>query len=441
MIDFFAIMMILLYYLAFIVYYQFLFPVKEHRIPQLLLILTLLITYVCLNTWNLSIFNFPVIMIIMIVGLRFSTRMQWNQATYAGATCVMTAYCFRGIFTAIGAFLYKRYAFFSNTYIYYIITLFALPASLMLLGVLRRTLFPDIKIKQFLNNGSQLKLAIIYVMAAAIDLFVINTGRYLSPNWNWYMEIALGTCTLTLFMLIYAIHQSIRSTELLEYQWKTKALEDQYYRQLQHYKSYQKYTESFRAFRHDYKFMMGTLKSLIRLNDIENAVQLLDDIYDDIQKKVLIHKKYSNNVALDAMLQDLANICTGKEIRFSFNVFAPRNTNLTLLDAIRIFSNITNNAVEACEKVPVSERFIKITSRNDQQWVILEVTNSYDGQVIVKKGKFITTKSDKYSHGFGLGIVQEIVENVGGFVIYDAALENKTFLTRVHVPRVQDKSS
>lgn len=441
MIIFFDATMVLLYYLVFILYYQFLFPIKRHRVPQILMILTLLITYVCLNTWSLSILNFPAVMVIMIVGLRFSTRMKWNQAAYAGATCVITAYCFRGIFNAISGFLYKRYAFFSNTYTYYVITLFALPASLLFLSVLRRTLFPDIKIKQFLNNSSQLKLAIIYVMAAAIDLFVINTGRYLSPNWNWYMEIALGTCTLTLFMLIYAIHQSIRSTELLEYQWRTKALEDQYYRQLQHYNSYQKYTESFRAFRHDYKFMMGTLKSLIRLNDIENAVQLLDDIYDDIQKKVLIHQKYSNNVALDAMLQDLANICAGKEIRFSFNAFAPRNTNLTLLDSIRIFSNITNNAVEACEKVPVSERFIKITSRNDQQWVTLEVINSYDGQVTVKKGTLITTKSDKYSHGLGLGIVQEIVENMGGFVIYDTALENKTFLTRVHVPYVQNKSS
>lgn len=112
MIVFFDVTMVLLYYLVFIVYYQSLFPVKGHRLPQILLLLTLLITYVCLNVWNLSILNFPAVMIIIIVGLRFSTGMKWNQAAYAGATCVITAYCFRGILNAVSAFLYKRHAFF-----------------------------------------------------------------------------------------------------------------------------------------------------------------------------------------------------------------------------------------------------------------------------------------------------------------------------------------
>lgn len=438
MIFFFAMAMVLLYYLVFIVYYRSLFPLKKSAIPQVLLFLALVVAaYVCLNRWNLILLNLPVIMAIMIVGLRFSTGMNWSQAYYGGSTCAITGYCFRGIFVAISAFIY--YDFLYNAYAYYNIILLALPASLLLLGVLRRTLLPDDKLRQFLNNSSQLRLVIIYQLVAVVNLVVINSGRYLSLNSNWYMGIVLGACILTICMLIYATYQSIRSTELLEYQWRTKALEEQYNRQLQHYNSYQKYTETFRAFQHDYKSMMGVLKSFIRSNDNENAVDFLDCIYDEMQKKVLIHKKYSDNVALDAMLQDLANICVGKEIRFSFNVFAPRNTRLTLLDAIRIFSNITNNAVEACEKVPVSERFIEITSGNDQQWVMLEVINSYDGQAIMKNGKLVTTKSERYGRGLGLGIVQGIAENMGGFVIYDTDTENRTFLTRVHIPHFQDK--
>ncbi len=437
MIYFFAMAMVLLYYLVFIIYYQSLFPVKGLRIPQILLTLILVVaSYVCLNTLDLLFLNFPAVMAIMIVGLRFSVGMKWRQAVYGGCTCTITAYCFRGICAVISAFFYRGCDFLYNANAYYIVTLFALPASLLFLGVLRRAILPDDKLKQFLNNDSQLKLIIVYELAAVINLVVINAGRYLSPNVDWYMGIALGACTLTLFMLIYAIHQSIRSTELLEYQWRAKELEDQYDRQLQHYKSYQKYTQSFRAFRHDYKFMMSSLESLIRAYDNEKALQLLNEIYDDMQKKVKIHKKYSDNVTLDAILHDLANICEEKEIRFSFHVFVPRNTGLTLLDAIRIFSNIANNAVEACEKLPVPERFIEIDSVSEQQWVTLEVINSYDGQTIVQNGKFITTKSDKYSHGFGLDIVREIAENMGGFVIYDANTETKTFLTRVHIPRL-----
>lgn len=427
--------MVLLYYLLFIVYYQSIFPAQRRRIVQVVLTLVFVVaSYVSLNARDLLLFNFPTVMVIMIVGLRFSTSMNWRQAIYGGGTCAITAYCFRGIFTAVASFFYKSFDFLFDATAYYMVTLFALPAALLLLRALRRTIITDDKLKKFMNNDSQLKIVIVYELVAVSNLVTIHSGRSLSPNSTWYMQVALGAFVLTLFMLVYAVYQSIRSTELLEYQWQTKALENQLDLQLQHYRSYQKYTKSFREFRHDYKFMMSTVKALIRVNDNQKALRLLDDIYDDMQKKVQMHKKYSNDMTLDAILQDLANICTEKEIRFTFNAFILRSTKLTLLDAVRIFSNITNNAVEACEKVPVSERFIKITSRNDQQWVTLEVINSFDGHVIIQDGKLITTKVDQYSHGFGLGIVHEIAENLGGFVIYDTNIKNKTFLVRVHIP-------
>lgn len=433
--------MILLYYLVFIVYYQSLFPARGRKVFQVLLTLALIVaSYVCLSVWDLLLLNFPSVMVIIIVGLRLCTAMNWKQAIYGGGTCAITAYCFRGGLTAFISLVYKGCDFLYDANAYYIVTLFALPASMLCLVVLRRTILPDNKVRQFMNNSGQLMLVIIYQLAAVINLVLINSGRYLKPNGSWYMGIALGACTLTLFMLIYAIYQSIRSTELCEYQWRTKVLEKQYERQLQHYKSYQTYTESFRAFRHDYKFMMASLKSLIRANDNEKAVQLLDNIYEDMQKKVRIHKKYSDNVTLDALLQDLANVCAAKEIRFDFKVSVPRIKNITLLDAIRIFSNITSNAVEACEKVPVSERFIRITGGNLRQWATLEVVNAYDGQVIAESGKILSTKPDRSSHGLGLRIVQELAEKMGGFVVIDADRENRTFLTRVHIPYEKDKA-
>ncbi|WRS28518.1 ATP-binding protein [Oscillospiraceae bacterium MB08-C2-2] len=397
----------------------------------------IVVSYSVFYAHGLLVLNMPVIIVIMIIGLRFSTSMDWLQAVYGGATSILSAYCFRGIFTAIGALIFRGRDLLSDADAYYAITLAALPAALLSFSVLRRTIFPDHKMKRFLKNRGQLKTIVAYEMVATINLVAINSGRQSSPNNLWYVQVALGACVLALGMLVFAIYQSIYSAELLEYRLQSEMLEQQYNRQLAHYKSYQKYTESFRAFRHDYKAMMASVKSLIRAGEAEKAIALVDDVYDDMQKKVHLHKKYSDNVVLDAMLQDLANQCAEKEIEFSFQVFAPRNTDLSRLNAIRLFSNLTTNAVEACDKLPVSERFMHIVSTAEPSWVVLKVENSYNGETVENAGKLITTKEEKDMHGLGLGIVNEIAENLGGFVLYDIAPENKLFTVRVFIPQTK----
>lgn len=437
-----AIILILVYYSSFAIYYKKLYPVtKPWLIPLLLTLILIIMSYIILNRYNLLVLNMPVVMILMVFGLRFSTGMNWLQAAYGGSTSVLSAYCSRGILTAICALIFRRRDFLFDAGAYYAITFIALPLALLFFVILRKTIFPDDKLTRFLNNGSQLKIVVAYEIVASLHLVAINSGRYLSPHNIWFMAIALGACVLTLGMLIFAIYQSIRSTELVEYRFRNEMLGQQYERQLRHYKSYQKYTESFREFKHDYKLMMASVKSLIRGHEEQRAIQLIDDVFDEVQKKVQVHKEYSDHVILDAILQDLADVCDENEIQFSFQVFAPRNTGLSTLDAIRIFSNLTNNAVEACKKLPVSERFIRITSNTDMQWALLEVVNSYNGELAVKNKKLLTTKAKKENHGLGLGIVSSIVENLGGFVLYNTVPEKGTFTVRVHIPQIVDRKS
>lgn len=445
---------VLLYYYSFLFYYRRLFPVQGRKLIQILLVLSIITaSYIYLNPADIRWLRLPVIMVTMTVGIRFSTGMDWLQAAYGGSCSVLSAYCFRGLFATITAFIFRNYDY-SNIESYYAGTVLILPIALVFFVILYKTILPDDKLKLFLHNRNQLKYVVVYEITAAANLTVMNSGRDLFPYdilfsnnslssyGIWYFKVALGAYVLTLGILIYAIYQSIQSTELLEYQWRSEMLEEQYERQIRHYKSYQKYTESFRAFKHDYKFMMASLKSLIRANKNEKALELIDEMFDEMQKKVLIHKKYSDNIVLDAMLQDLANICGENEIRFTSNVFVPRNTELSSLDAIRIFSNFANNAVEACQKCPVSERFIDVASANEQQWVTLQAINSYNGKSHIEDGKFITTKEEKHSHGLGLAIVEQIAENLGGFVLYEPDPEKGIFLVRIHIPRLfQDPPS
>lgn len=433
-----AVFFIILYYFSFIVYYKNIFRSLGRGIPVFCTLLIVLGSYFFLTFYNLLWLNIFIILGVMTIGIRISARTNWLQAFFCGSYCVLSVYCTRGILTSIGAFIFQSHNLVVNPRAYYAITILTLPITLLFSVSLRRIVFHDNNIEQLMHSYGQIKIIVVYEIVATINLFVIIIGRNLYTHGMWYIAVALGACVLTLGMLIYLIYQSIKNIQLMEYKVKTHILNDQLARQLRHYKSYQKYTEGIRAFKHDNKSIMMSLKTLLHSHDNEKAIQLIDNVFKDLQNKVQLHKKYSNNIVLDAFLQDLANLCEEKGIRYSFNAVAPINSGISQLDAIRIFSNIVDNSVEACEKVPITERYINITSGIENCWVTLQVVNSYDGKVIDHNGKYITTKKDSFHHGFGLKIISEIVESLGGFVIFNADEYNKEFLIRVHIPKISN---
>lgn len=415
-------------------------PQKNKWVQTALSLLSIDAAYIILSAYEARWLNIPIVMTIMVIGIRSSTGMNWLQAVHGGGICILTTYSIRGIFTALAAlfFMKSNHNFLFDYSIYYTVTAFILPISLGILFIIRRTIFTDDELKMLMNDSKQLKFVVAYEITASLNFFIINYGRFLSADTLWYIGVTLGASILTIGMLVYSIYHSIRSSELTEYEFRNKMLEEQYYCQLRHYESYRKYTKSFRTFRHDYKVMMVSLKSLIREYKNDRAIQLIDSIYDTMKEKVHLHKKYSDNVILDALMQDLANLCEENSIRFSFRVIAPQNTKLSVLDSVRIFHNITQNAFEACCKIPVQDRFIEISSWNEHEWMTLQVINSFNGQKIVNEGKLVTTKKDKEVHGLGLGIVKGITEKIGGFITIDANCESKMFIIRVHVPIINN---
>lgn len=433
-----------LYYCVLLYYYKSLFPPKRN--PDLTIFLALFFLSIVYFFYYMSKIRWliaPIVLILMMTGLKLSTGMNWLQALYGGITSTVGAYSFRGVFTTVSYMvLVKNENFFlhsSNTY--NVIALLALPTALLFFQVNRNTILPDQKLKSFLGNQRQLKMVILYEMTSLILLMMISEGRFLSPHITWFNSVFLIACLLSIGMLVYCTYHSIRATDYLEYKWHNKMLEEQYALQIRHYKSYERYTESFRSFRHDYKSMLSTLKTLISNGKHEEAFHFLDGMYNDMQEKMKVHKKYSDNVILDAMLQDLANICEENQIRFTFKTFVPRNTSLSMIDAVRIFSNLSNNAVEACLKNPESQRFIKITCGNKDGWSTLQIVNSFDGQLILHDGMPLTTKKEKLNHGIGLSIVKEIVEAAGGFMVLNGNQKENVFLARVHVPHTSSDSS
>ncbi|MEG6513937.1 GHKL domain-containing protein [Desulforamulus ruminis] len=93
-----------------------------------------------------------------------------------------------------------------------------------------------------------------------------------------------------------------------------------------------------------------------------------------------------------------------------------------------------NNAIEACNKVSGPEPFIEITSSGNPDWATIEVSNSFN-ELLWKDGELETTKESKDFHGFGLRIIKETIEGLGGLIFIEADQEKRIFKIKLCIPK------
>ncbi len=100
-----------------------------------------------------------------------------------------------------------------------------------------------------------------------------------------------------------------------------------------------------------------------------------------------------------------------------------------------ILGNALDNATEACrrlkDKEPEAEAFVRLSSWQKGNLLILKVENSFDGRPLRKgPGEFpVTDKADRHSHGIGLSNIKNTAEKYHGTM--DFRIEGRVFILSV----------
>lgn len=173
--------------------------------------------------------------------------------------------------------------------------------------------------------------------------------------------------------------------------------------------------EELRRFRHDFKNHMIVVSAMLEAGKTENALKYLAAVSSGsgVAKAVI---KTGNFVA-DALLNNKTAQAEEKGVRLLFCGFIPpfgvRDEDLST-----IISNLTDNAIEACEKVS-GERVIEIEANVMNGFFVLGVSNPVDGKTVSHSLK--TTKRDTKNHGIGLSNVRRAVERYNGVFVTDVS--------------------
>ena len=113
----------------------------------------------------------------------------------------------------------------------------------------------------------------------------------------------------------------------------------------------------------------------------------------------------------------------------------PQGIQIHSYDIGVILGNAVDNAIEACRKLkakePGADAFIRISSLQKGNLLILKVENSFDGRLVLKaKEEFpVTDKADRENHGIGLINIRSTAEKYQGTM--DFKVNGRVFILSV----------
>ncbi len=172
-----------------------------------------------------------------------------------------------------------------------------------------------------------------------------------------------------------------------------------------------------RRYQHDMKAHFTAMKSYYKNHDFEG----LEKYYNEAIKSSAIFtvKKYTGNVALDAVIRQLVEEAEIKRIQVIFEGILAKNFTVSVFDLCTIMSNLIKNAIEACEEIENDKaKKIKIHMLSQNEQIYILVKNTVAHKVEIKDNKLNTIKTDKKNHGWGSQNVKEAVKKYQGSLEY-----------------------
>ena len=174
-----------------------------------------------------------------------------------------------------------------------------------------------------------------------------------------------------------------------------------------------------RRVRHEMKNHMANIKGLAgagEYGEIEDYVRRMDETMQELE-----YKYVTGNAVTDVIINDKCRRAEKAGIRFEVDF--QYGGEIPVFDLGIILNNLLDNAIEACEKLEPGEAFIRLMLKRKKQFLLLEVENSFDGAVPIRKGSLFpaTTKQNVLpdivtEHGIGLENVRDVAGRYFGGV-------------------------
>lgn len=179
---------------------------------------------------------------------------------------------------------------------------------------------------------------------------------------------------------------------------------------------------------HFYK-VIGEMAVEKQNQEIYELVKKLDETFE---KNVV--KVYSNYKILNTLLAE--NEAKSNKCGIQFDAYVEQGTNLdniSDIDMIAMIGNLLDNAVVAASKKKSNAIVkVRIFMQNEGSICVVKVVNDFEGKLIKKEGKLVSTKKDGGLHGIGMTSVNRTAEKYNGYL--EHYVEDNKFIAVLIIP-------
>ena len=181
---------------------------------------------------------------------------------------------------------------------------------------------------------------------------------------------------------------------------------------------------------HDMNNHMENIRSL--KNSSEDVNEYINNIENEVKNNKNIYN--TGNALLDIILYEKSKDCIKNNIDFNVGIDFSKCEFIDMIDISSIFSNLIDNAIEACNKIDDNniEKYITIKGIFIKSYYVVRCENSKTNKVIIKNNKILTSKKDKFLHGIGLDSIKSSIKKYNG----ELKIKNSEFkfITSIHIP-------
>ena len=294
-----------------------------------------------------------------------------------------------------------------------------------------------IYIIKILKNIDKEKINIMLIIGCVLSNFVIafvnSLPRFIyNIKVDYYNELTAFNINITPrlsfingILLLIIVLKTIKD---IKEKSEESLLKEKVDMQYNYYLNLQETQNKVKRLYHDMSNHMMCIKSMS--SEKEDVNKYIDEVSKELNGIKEIYN--TGNMILDIVLNEKQVDCNENNINLFCDINFSKCNFIEMIDVCSIFSNILDNAIEACNKIKNDEKYIKIRGTFVKSYYVIRCENSKVNKIKIKNNRIISSKKDKFIHGIGLKSVKSSLKK------YDGELEiedfEDKFLVQIYIP-------